>query len=124
MASSSADLPWQVCRAARRLNRLFRIERAGGFARRREDVVARLLRRRHALVDEFLRLETERRARSATLPRELRDAVNDLAQEVERSRRKTEDRVERLRAELRLLRGEGTPTGLRGSMGGRVIGRG
>ena len=82
------------------------------------------LRRRHALVDEFLRLETERRAQSATLPRELRDAVNDLAQEVERSRRNTEDRIERLRAELRLLRGEGTPTGLRGSMGGRVIGRG
>jgi len=120
MAEAATDSALEACRVARHLTRLFRWERAGGFARRRADVVDRLLQRRHTLVTTFLGIGTGRGSRSAAL----REAVNELAREIAQSRRDAEDRLGQLRLELRLVRGEGMASGLRGCSGGRVIGRG
>jgi hypothetical protein len=111
-------------RAARRLGRLFRIERAGGFDRRPAAVVQRLIERRGSLVEELLLLDAM--CRSLDLPRsvELEQALEDLASEVGRSLCHSQTRVERLYTDLRLRHGAGFSTGVRDGAGGLLLGRG
>lgn len=111
-------------RAAQRLGRLFRVERGGGFERHPIATVERLVARRGTLVEELLRLDHARRAERRPLPAALRQAMGELKSEIEQSLAVAEARCEGLRAELRLLNGEGLPTGVRDNRSGRLIGRG
>jgi hypothetical protein len=109
---------------ARRLCRLFKIERAGGFERRPVAMVQRLIERRETLVNELLLLDGMRRSPNPPVSPELEQALAELAREVDGSLDHSHTRVERLRTELRLRRGEGMTTGVRDSAIGLVLGRG
>ncbi len=124
MGDDGSDLMTRESRAARRLGRLFRIERAGGVDRLSAEIIRRMVDRRGALFDELRRLETARRVRIPVPSPELAAALGDLAREVGQSLPLAETRVERLGAELRLSRGEGVATGLRASADGRLLGQG
>jgi len=111
-------------RIVRRLGRLFRLERAGAFARRSADTAWRLIARRGELMAELSRIERRRReARVASSP-DLRAAVGELAAEVALSRTYGETLAAGLGVELHARRGGATPSGLRGEGGGRLLGRG
>ena len=110
------------CRAARRLARLFRIERVGGFDRRSEEVVQRLLERRAAIIGELLALalappDTPQRSADIT------DALRELAAEVAQSQSRAQERHDVLASELRFRRSSGL-TGLRDGTTGHLLGRG
>jgi hypothetical protein len=122
--TAAGELMMRQCRVAARLGRLFRSERRGALQRWPDDTVARLVERRGRLVADFLRLENERRTRALPLARDLHAAFATLAREIEDSLRMAEVRAEQLRSELRLLRGEGMPSGVRGNAGGRMLGHG
>lgn len=124
MSEVPSNLTLREYRLLRRLARLFRIERKGGFARRTAPLAARLIHRRGLLLDQLVAIEIERNDSAAAPSRELRGAVDALAQEIERARRSAETRLAMLRADLRALGGEGIPTGMRNRAAGRVIGRG
>jgi hypothetical protein len=111
-------------RTARRLGRLFKIERAGGFDRRSRATVQRLIERRGALVNELLRLDGMRRSRNAPSSPELEQALAKLASEVDGSLHHSQARVEQLLTDLRLRRGQGEPTGVRDRASGLLLGRG
>lgn len=110
------------CRAARRLTRLFRIERLGGFERWRADVVQRLLDRRAAIIGELLALAPTPPDPSRRSP-ELYGVLHDLSVEVARSQTKAQERADVLAGELRARRGADL-TGLRSSATGHLLGRG
>jgi len=125
MTVSGSDPTMRESRAVRRLGRLFKIERAGGFARRPAETVWRLIARRSMLMTELSRLERQRRAASAPSSPELEAALAELAREVDLSRQYGLMLVEELGAELRARRGNGVATGLRDhSPGSRLLGRG
>lgn len=111
-------------RVARRLVRLFRIERSGGFARRSNATVQQLLERRGVLIDELLRLEAKRRSFTAWTPAELDLAMVALKLEADRAERSCQALFARLGAELGRLHGASEPTGLRDGAGGQLLGRG
>jgi hypothetical protein len=111
-------------RIMRRLGRLFRIERTGGFDRRPTATVRRLVERRGALIDRLIALDDRRGAVFAPRSGGLDEALADLRREVERARPHAQTRAQRLTAELRLRRGGGVPTGLRGGAGGQLLGKG
>jgi hypothetical protein len=111
-------------RAARRLGRLFRIERVGCFERRPIETVWRLIRRRARLVDELIRLDSERRSQAAPGSVELGVAIGELAGEVDRSQRRCVDRISALAGELRRQQAGGIATGLRDGADGRLLGHG
>ena len=106
----------------RRLARLFRIERNGGFDRRPPALIARLIERRGILVDE-LRMTLQRRSITDTSPTELDRSLNALAREVERTLDHVRARLEEISNDLRLSRGEGLPTGIRNSSHGQSLGK-
>lgn len=116
------DLAVCECRAARRLTRLFRIERLGRFERHPIETVRQLIGRRAMLVDELAQLEVKRRALGAPLPLELGAALGELAHEVGAARQSCLARAEQLAAELAQRRGEGRATGLRGGSAGQLLG--
>jgi len=118
------DLDARACHTVRRLCRLFRIERTGGFEHRPIAMVRRLIARRDALIDALIALEPRRHAGAAAGSAALHSSLTELAREVWRSREHVEARIERLRAELERRRSEGPPTGLRERVGGQLIGRG
>lgn len=124
MTGATQDFITIERRAAQRLGRLFRVERGGGFERRPIATVERLVSRRGTLVEELLRLDRARRAERRPLSAALRQAMAELKSEIEQSLAVVETRCEELRAELRLLNGEGLPTGVRDNRSGRLIGRG
>lgn len=124
MTGATQDFITIERRAAQRLGRLFRVERGGGFERRPIATVERLVSRRGTLVEELLRLDRARRAERRPLSAALRQAMAELKSEIEQSLAVAETRCEELRAELRLLNGEGLPTGVRDNRSGRLIGRG
>jgi hypothetical protein len=112
-------------RLARRLERLFRVERTGGFARRPAATVRRLVERRGAVVAELLALDAARRGSAPPpLPAELGDALAELGREVKRSMTQAGQQQADLLAELRRRRPGGGSSGLRGGADGRLIGRG
>jgi len=123
MSESEIELAAQESRLVRRLSRLFRIERLGGFERHSIETVRRLIARRAILVDELAQLEAKRRLSDAPVPAELGSALGELAREVEVARRSSLVRAEQLAAELRQRRGEGQATGLRGGAG-QLLGSG
>lgn len=118
------DIALRESRLARRLGRLFRVERGGGFARHSPRLTDEVLRRRGVLIDELVATETDRRAQGLPSSPELRAAVEDLSRELVLSRRCVDARVEELTAELRAARGEGGLSGIRNGPHSRVIGRG
>jgi hypothetical protein len=125
MMASGSESTTQESRAVRRLARLFKIERGGGFARRPAETVWRLIARRSTLMTELSRLERQRRAVAGPSSPELKAALAELAREVDRSRQYGQMLVEELGADIRARRGTGTATGLRDhGAGSRLLGRG
>jgi hypothetical protein len=124
MIDEATDLMWREIRAARRLVRLFRIERSGRFARHSTDTVRRLIDRRGQLIDELRRMELRRRSFAPWVPTELGLTMGQLAREVGRTEQSCLELLARLGAELRRLRGEGVATGLCDGADGRLLGRG
>jgi hypothetical protein len=124
MGATLPDLDTCERRLARRLSRLFRIERTGGFDRRPAATIRRLIERRGALIDELIALERRRRSGAAAGSAALHRSMAELAGEVRRSRDRAEAHSARLQAELGLRRGRGPATGLRGGTSGTLIGRG
>jgi len=124
MTDGAGELALRESRAAGRLGRLFRIERAGRFARRPVEIVWRLIGRRARLVDELMRLDAARRLLAAPIPAELDAAIGELAREVDQSRALCVARVGTLGGELERRRGAGTATGLRDRGDGRLLGSG
>jgi len=108
-------------RMARRLSRLLRIERAGGFERHAAPTVRRLITRRGGLIEQLI--ASHARHRSAH-PTGLDAALIDLAYEVRQSQQFAAIRLQRLEAELRLRRGDGPATGIREGAGGHLLGSG
>jgi hypothetical protein len=124
MATLVPDPTARQSRIARRLGRLFRLERAGAFSRRSAATAWRLIARRGELMAELARMERHRREARVAPPPELRSAVKELAAEVALSRTFGETLVAGLGTELRARRGEAAPSGLRDGGGGRLLGRG
>ena len=91
-----------------RLVRLFRIERDGRTERWPIGFVFSLIARRR---------------RGATADGGLDDAAKALAREIDDALQPTEARTERLRSDVKALRGEGTNSGVKGFSSGRVLGR-
>jgi len=124
MVDMAAELAKTEYRLARRLARLFRIERRGRFDRRPGDVAVRLVARRGALIDELMRLERRRRSLTPWNLPELDIALAGLAREVGSGEQWCRERLAELGAELDRRRGIGTATGLRAGGAGRLLGRG
>jgi len=124
MTDNRSDLTMQESRAARRLARLFRIERSDRVERWRNEALWRLIGRRRRLLDELIRLDVERRSLAAPLSPELGTAIGELALEVSQLRKLSLARIEALGGELRRRQGAGLATGLRDSAAGRLLGRG
>jgi hypothetical protein len=124
MSTPLSDPIARQSRIIRRLGRLFRLERAGAFARRSAETAWRLIARRGELLAELSRIERHRHDARVPPSPDLRDAVRELAAEVALSRTYGETLVAGLGAELRARRGEATPSGLRDGGGGRLLGRG
>jgi hypothetical protein len=124
MSGEEAMLMRQEVQAARRLARLFRIERSGCLARRPGETGRQFLDRRGVLVDELARLEAKRQSIAPGTPTELDLAMDALRLEVDRAEQFCLALLARLGAELGRLRGEGRVTGLRDSASGQLLGRG
>lgn len=110
-------------RMARRLARLFRIERTGGLARRPGEVARRFIERRGRVVDDLVRLDARRLSLGPWTSTELDNAIGALAREVDRAEQRCRELLAELGAELERRRGLGTATGLRDG-GGRLLGNG
>jgi hypothetical protein len=123
MAHIERDIVVHESYLARRVGRLFRYERAGRLSRRQE-LAQRLSRRRGELIDALIRTDAARRNLQIPISPELRNAVEALWLETGGARRDADARLDRLRADLLMARGDGIPSGVRGVAGGRVIGRG
>ena len=124
MLAGTTPIVARECRVARRLARLFRIERCGVLARRPRDIVRRMIDRRAQLIDELVRLEACRRSLEPwTLP-ELDVAMGMLAREVNCTEQYCLERLAEIGDELRRRRGVGAGSGLRESTTGRFLGRG
>lgn len=124
MADVAAELARTEYRLARRLARLFRIERRGRLERWPGGVAARFVARRGELVDELMRLEQRRRSLTPWPLPELDLALAALAREVSSGEQWCHERLAELGAELDRRRGVGTSTGLRDSGAGELLGRG
>lgn len=124
MIDDATVLLRQEYRTARRLARLFRIERSGRFARRRADVVQRLIERRGAVIDELARLDAKRLSLAPWATPDLDIAMEMLAREVDRAEQRCRELLAELGVELERRRGLGTATGLRDGAAGSLLGRG
>ena len=124
MTDDATALLNRECRVARRLARLFRIERSGGFRRRPFATVRRLIERRGAVVDELMRLDAKRLSLAPWATANLDIAIGVLAREVDRSEQRCRVLLAELGAELERRRGIGTATGLRDGGDGRLLGSG
>ena len=124
MSDDAVALLAQEQRAARRLARLFRIERAGRFSGRPAETVRRLIERRGRLADELAALDARRQSLARRTTVELDLAIGALAQEVDCTEQWCVERLGEIRAELARRRGVGTATGLRDRVDGQLLGRG
>lgn len=111
-------------RMTRRLTRLFRIERVGGFVRWPAEIVRRLTERRGRLIGDLIRLDAKRQSLAPWTTAELDIAIGALAREVDRSEQRCRELQAEIGAELARRRGLGVATGLRNSADGRLLGRG
>lgn len=124
MAETPLDPALAQARLARRLVRLFRIERTGRFDAARGETVRRLVERRGGLIEMLMRLEGQRRREAAPLPADLEDGLRDLAAEVARCRGPIEIRLMRLADDLDLRRGAGMASGVRDRDAATLLGTG
>ncbi|MFZ2008263.1 MAG: hypothetical protein WAV02_24500 [Stellaceae bacterium] len=122
MIDEATALIRQEYRIARRLARLFRIERSGGFARRPAELVRRVAERRGAVIDELMRLDAMRRSLAPWATAELDIAMGALRREIDRAEQRCRELLAELGAELERRRGLGTATGLRDRADGRLLG--
>ena len=106
----------------RRLCRLFRIERAGGFEGRPAAIARLLIARRDTVIDELVAVEM-RRQRDAQQPSAvMTEALQELRFEVDQGQEPAAARLRALQAELR-KRSVGAPgSGLRNTARGRFLG--
>lgn len=123
MSRSEHDIVSQEVFLARRVGRLFRCERAVA-ATRPPELMNRLRLRRGDLIDALVRADETRRHLNVPATPPLQDAMRSLWCDIDSARRHADNRLDRLRMELRLARGEGMRSGVRGSAGGRMLGRG
>jgi hypothetical protein len=124
MTDNAHELTTRESRLARRLRRLFHIERAGGFERRPAEIVWRLIGRRGQLVDELIRLDAARRTLAAPTTAALDVAIGKLAHEVREAHARCAARIEAIDDELAQRRAAGGTTGLRDGASGRLLGQG
>ena len=123
MSDSGPALACRESRAARRLVRLFRFERNGGFDRRPVATAAQLIARRGALIATLESVDCERRLAAGRSSEELDHAMAELAREIALSRDGIRMRHQQIINDLRLSRGEGLPTGIRNSPNGHPLGK-
>jgi len=107
-----------------RLLRLFRLERDGRLERWPIGFVFALIARRREYIDELMSLDAERRRRGVAADGSLDDAARALAREIGDAQQPVEARADRLQSDVKVLRGEGTNSGVKGFSSGRVLGRG
>jgi len=124
MVDPGTELMRRELLVARRLARLFRLERSGRMRRWPADTVRQLIDRRAGLIDELARLEQRRRSLNPWTLDELDLMMGALAREVEQGEQRCLEFLAELGARLSGLRGQGTATGLRHGAGGRLLGRG
>lgn len=124
MTDDATALLKREYRAARRLARLFRIERSGALARRPAEIERRMIERRGDLIGELARLDVKRRSLASKPSRDLDIAMGALAREVDRAEQRCREVIAELGAELWRRRGMGTATGLRDRADGRLLGSG
>jgi hypothetical protein len=122
VSETAPDPIERQCRLARRLARLFRIERNGGFDRLPAAAVSRLVARRGRLIAELAALDPRRRLTAVPASSGLDQELTALRREVERTLGATRLRLQRIGKDLRISRGEGSPTGLRDGGVGRHLG--
>lgn len=113
----------QERRMMQRLIRLFRLERDGRTERWPIGFVFALIARRRHYIEELMSLDAERRRRGAAADGGLDNAAKALAREIGDALQPAEVRTERLRSDVKALRGEGTNSGVKGFSSGRVLGR-
>lgn len=113
----------QERRMMHRLMRLFRLERDGRLERWPIGFVFALIARRRRYIEALMSLDAERRRRGATADGSLDDAAKALTREIGDLLQPAEARAERLRSDVKALRGEGTNSGVKGFSSGRVLGR-
>ncbi len=113
----------QERRMMQRLIRLFRLERDGRTERWPIGFIFALIARRRHYIEELMSLDAERRRRGATADGELDSVAKALAREIGDALQPAEARTERLRSDVKALRGEGTNSGVKGFSSGRVLGR-
>jgi hypothetical protein len=123
MIDPGTELMRREILVARRLARLFRLERSGHLRRWPAEIARRLVDRRECLIEELARLEERRRSLAPWVPDELDLTMGALAQEVERGEQRCLEFLAEIGARLSRLRGEGTATGLRDGGDGRLLGR-
>jgi hypothetical protein len=123
MSDSPSDATGIEMRAARRLARLFRIERRGALGRRAAALAARLVERRAALIAALVTADRERRVAAVRPGPELDRAMTELSREACLGLLDAQTRLQRIANDLRLSRGEGRPTGIRGNSDGRPLGK-
>lgn len=123
MSDSAPALACRESRAARRLSRLFRIERNGGFDRRPVATAEQLIERRGALIATLESVDCERRLATDRSSEELDRAMAELAREIALSRDRIRMRHQQIVNDLLLSRGEGLPTGIRNSPNGHPLGK-
>src|ERR1700722_18570054 len=91
---------------ARRLARLFRLERSGRLRRRPVETARRLIAPRACLIEELTRLDERRRSLAPWVPDGLGLMMGALAQEVERGEQRCLEFLAESGASLSRLRGE------------------
>jgi hypothetical protein len=123
MTESGTDLHLREVAVAHRLRRLFMTERATGFDRQPAATTWRIIERRGAVIEELQKLDDLRRALSRSRSIQLDRALRELAQEVSQASKDATRRLEQIGEDLRVRRGEGASTGIRGSSDGRLLGR-
>jgi len=124
MSDPVDELMRREIQIAHRLVRLFRIERSGRLMRRPVGTARRLIDRRGHLIEELAGLEERRRSLAPLVPDELDRSMRALAQEAGQGEQRCLEFLAEIGARLSRLRGEGTPSGLRGGAAGRLLGRG
>lgn len=107
---------------ARRLARLFRIERNGGFGRWPVAIVRKVVERRGALIEALMTIDSNRHSIAAPPSEELDAALDDLSRESEHALNRARKQLEQISNDLRLSRGEGLATGIRTTTGGHTLG--
>lgn len=111
-------------RIMQRLSRLFRLERHGRFDRWPIGFVFALIARRGRCIEELITLDAERRRCGAAADVRLNHAARTLAREIDNGLRPAEARADRLHSDVKVLRGEGRNSGMKGFSTGKILGRG